>query len=389
MHTGLVRLAIIAGMVFLFAFSAGAAAFTVGDTDLTLGGTIRLDSGWRYSDFGDAELGSAAIDHQTHFFTEHPTNSRVFVKAVQGKMSSHVEVGIVNNVDVETRHVYAAYDMGGGRSLLFGQTWVPFSEDYPNQRLFYDNDMAAFGDITIFRRPQIRFELVQDKTTFKLAFLESEKGFADGAHYDTQDVLPALVASVAYNKDTWSINPSLYAQQYQLKALSDTGQYSRDATVTTAIFALNASLSVDPITLTAELWIGQNAAVAATPVDLGRNASFGMPVFDGGAQGQVLEDVDSYGGWIQISAPIKTGTLYAGVGYQGAEVQPDADGYEEGVHTWAVFINYAFPLYRSFTLTPEIFYADYGNNPDQNAYGQGRNSLGTDLFIGIHFQYDF
>jgi hypothetical protein len=87
--------------------------------------------------------------------------------------------------------------------------------------------------------------------------------------------------------------------------------------------------------------------------------------------------------------PINTGTFRVGAGYQSSEVEPSAEGYEDDMSTWAAFINYEYPIYQSFTITPEIMYANYGKNPDKNAYGDGKNDLGTDLFVGVHFQYDF
>ena len=373
-------------MVFGFSQSAGAASFKAGETDLSLGGSVRLDSGWRFSDYGDAKLGTAEIDDKTDFFTEHPGNSRVFLKAVTGKMTGYVELGIHSGVS--TRHAYAVYDLGAGNSLLVGHTWVPVSEDGPSQRLNYDDGLSYFGELSFVRGPQIRFEHSKDELTCKLAVMEARTEFEDD-HYQAEDVIPAIAATLIYDDGKINITPSLYAQRYELKALDNDGQYSDDATVTTYIVSLDASLKLDPLTLSGEVWYGQNASAAADIVAGQLNASFGMPAFDGDATGQGLEDVNSYGGWVQLAMPINTGTFRVGAGYQSSEVEPSAEGYEDDMSTWAAFINYEYPIYQSFTITPEIMYANYGKNPDKNAYGDGKNDLGTDLFVGVHFQYDF
>lgn len=411
-YLGLLAIAI---MVIGLALPVQAASFKVGDTDLSLGGSARLDVGWRFSDFGDAKQGSARIDDKTDFFLENPGNSRVFMKAVNGKLTGYAEIGLGDDGGISTRHIYVNYDMANGNSVLLGRTWNPVAENSPNQRLFYDDGLQFFGDLYIDRAEQIRFTHSQDNLTFTLALqkavnylnggevLESDTyHIPDGPSisyneitlddlYDAEYTLPAISLAMSFDSGNFNITPSLFAQQFELRALTDTGPYSDDITVTTYALAVDASFKADPLTISGELWWGQNVAVAASLAsDLTRafdvyNADFGMPVLDDNPNGADIEDVNSYGGWIQLAADIKPGTLSCGFGYQTADVKnkPSAD-YEDNVSTWGAFVNYEYPIAKGFTVTPELLYVNYGSYPEK-----GDNDLGDDIFVGLHFQYDF
>ena len=59
------------------------------------------------------------------------------------------------------------------------------------------------------------------------------------------------------------------------------------------------------------------------------------------------------------------------------------------------FANVAFAIAKGFTVQPEIAWFDHGNDARKTlsasgvSYAEGDNTLGTDLYFGIHFQYDF
>lgn len=147
-----------------------------------------------------------------------------------------------------------------------------------------------------------------------------------------------------------------------------------------------SSLKMKEATLSGELWWGQNVAAAFDLASGARNDDFGMPCLDDNLDGQDINDVNSYGGWVQLSASIKPGTVACGFGYQNAEVEYEGEGFESDVSTWGVFANYTYPITTGFSVTPEILYVNYGDAPVKY---EGGNELGNDLFVGVHFQYDF
>ena len=427
-------LAAIAIMVIGFAVPSQAASFKVGDTDWTLGGSARLDVGWRSSELGDRkELGVGSQDKQKDFFLYVPSNTRLFTKAVNGNMGGYVELGLFPGIPdwgydavVKVRHAYLNYDMGGGNSLLIGRTWTCVAEDSPNQRLFDDNGLGGLGDLYLGRNPQIRFIHTQNKMTFQVAIEDNKISGPDtallalmgklpgiiaeytAANYLIEDLTPALAMSLSYDGGSFVITPSLYAQQFTLKADeldTDTGEAVAglgDIDLTSYALALNGAVKFEGLTLSGEVWWGQNVALFAAVTNYG-NPIFGWPLPDLSSYDEDIarftdvKDVKSYGGWLQLAAPIKPGTLYVGAGYQTAESGIDVDEVSIDDYTaMGFFINYEYPIAKNFTMTPEVAYYDYGKLKGNAALeGEGGEianwdfKLGKDWFFGVHFQYDF
>jgi hypothetical protein len=424
-------LAAIAIMVIGFALPSQAASFKVGDTDWTLGGSARLDVGWRSQDLGEArkEFEIGAADKLKDFFLTVPSNTRIFAKAVNGNLTGYTELGLSpGNADwgidaeVKVRHVYLGYDMGGGNSLLLGQTWTCVAEDSPNQRLFDDNGLMGVGDLYLGRHPQIRFIHTQDKMTFQVAIEDNRAitpeevgqalddftgGYLSGLlatepSYLVEDTTPGIALSLSYDGGSFLITPSLYAQQYKLKADElnpDTGEAAEgvdDIKVTSYVLALDGALKFEGLTLSGEAWWGQNVALIAY-ITNGGNPVFGLTVPDIESVNFDIKDIKSYGGWLQLAAPLKPGTLYVGAGYQKAESGVDiVEGSIDDYTAMGFFINYEYPIVKNFTMTPEVAYYDYGKLKGSAVIeGDGGTNvdwdleLGKDWFFGVHFQYDF
>ena len=433
-------LAAIAIMVIGFALPSQAASFKVGDTDWTLGGSARLDVGWRSQDLGEArtEFGIGAEDKNKDFFLTVPSNTRIFAKAVNGNLTGYTELGLSPGnaawdiaAEVKVRHVYLGYDMGGGNSLLLGQTWTCVAEDSPNQRLFDDNGLMGVGDLYLGRRPQIRFIHTQDKMTFQVAIEDNRATILTDEFIDTlweftgenfdvdhpcyliEDVTPAIALSLSYDGGSFVITPSLYAQQFTLKAdeleLNEDDEFVAledldDIDITAYAVALNGAVKFEGLTLSGEVWWGQNVALFAAVTNYG-NPVFGWPIPSLSSYDEDMdfltevEDVKSYGGWLQLAAPIKPGTLYVGAGYQTAESGIDVDEVSIDDYTaMGFFINYEYPIAKNFTMTPEIAYYDYGKLKGTVPVIEGEEvvdlvdvdyKLGKDWFFGVHFQYDF
>jgi len=59
--------------------------------------------------------------------------------------------------------------------------------------------------------------------------------------------------------------------------------------------------------------------------------------------------------------------------------------YEDSVAIWSAFVSVKYPIFEGFYVQPEVSYFDYGDSKVKSS----TNDLGTDLFVGVHFQYDF
>lgn len=391
---GLTALAI---MVIALALPAQAASFKIGASDWTLGGSVRLDTGWQISDYGDSDF-----DDETDFFLENPGDSRINAQAVYGKMTAFAELGLGNTrggTDVGVRHLYATYTLGGGNSILLGRTWTCLAEDSPNQLLWGGNAMFGFGDLFAGRHDQIRFIHAQDKLTFQVA-IEDAKGAepADvsttvgGFDVSTENIFPALVMSMGYDDGKLAVTPSLYVQTFKFKVQAPALNIEEDEDITSYALACDASINLNALKISGEIWWGQNLSTLGLDMrGHGASTAFGGPVLEiNAATGAInLDDANSYGGWVQLAAKVKPGTLYVGAGYQQADTEMPGAGFEDEISTWGAFINYAYPIAKNFTITPELAYFNCGDDANKNLFGAGANELGSETFIGVHFQYDF
>lgn len=366
-----------------------AASFKLGDVDMTLGGSARLDVGWQSSDFGDVQDGR--LDSKTDFFCKNPGNSRVKVKTVYDTMTGYAEIGLKSDNTVGVRHIYASYNMENGNSLLVGQTDTIISEMKPDQRLADDLNLQGFGYLYNNRRPQVRFTHAGEKVAFKVA-LEEDRDVKDeyidisGDHL-AEKATPAVVLAMDYKVGGLLITPSAYFQQFKNKA-NDNAPDTKDVTISTYALAFDGSYKQDRIGAAFEVWYGQNLSIF--DLDKRKNSPttvMGKPVKN--AAGNDIKDVNSQGGWLQLSLKADSGAFRVGGGMQQSDTGLKGDTFEDTITTMGAYINYEYIIAKGFTVTPEIAYFDYGKDANKDKAGTGKNDLGSDIFAGAHFQYDF
>jgi hypothetical protein len=270
--------------------------FKISAVDVTLGGSARVDAGWQFSDYGDVADGK--LDSGTDYFLRNPGNSRVRLKAVFENMTGYAEMGLKTDNTVGVRHFYGSYDLGGGNSLLFGQTAPAFSELKPDQRLYDDLNLQGFGYLYNNRRPQIRYTHTAGSITMKAA-LEEPRGVKDeyvsiaGEHLAVK-TLPALALAMEYKDGGLMVTPSAYYQQFKSKA-NDDGVDTKDVTIATYGLSLNSAYKTDPVVLAGGVWYGQNLSIF--DMDKRKNSPstvMGKPIAD--TTGNDIEDIDSLGG---------------------------------------------------------------------------------------------
>lgn len=363
--------------------------FKISDVDVTLGGSARVDAGWQFSDYGDVADGK--LDSGTDYFLRNPGNSRVRLKAVFENMTGYAEMGLKTDNTVGVRHFYGSYDLGGGNSLLFGQTDTAFSELKPDQRLNDDLNLQGFGYLYNNRRPQIRYTHTAGSITMKAA-LEEPRGVKDeyvsiaGEHLAVK-TLPALALAMEYKDGGLMVTPSAYYQQFKSKA-NDDGVDTKDVTIATYGLSLNSAYKTDPVVLAGGVWYGQNLSIF--DMDKRKNSPstvMGKPIAD--TTGNDIEDIDSLGGWVQLSFKTGPGLFRVGGGVQRSDTGLSGPSVEDRISTMGAYVNYEYAVAKGFTLTPELAYFDYGKDADKNKAGTRKNDLGNDVYAGIHLQYDF
>ncbi len=420
MKKSLMRTLVSLLVVLGIAVPAIAAEFKIGDVDFKLGGSLRYDVGYQLSDLGDVAIGGE--DSQKDFFMVNPGNSRLNLQVAYGDMTAFVEAAIVSD-DITTRHAYLTYDMGDSGQLLIGQTWSLLSQNLPNQRLNADDCLIGAGDLYSGRNPQIRYTMdVDDSVSVSVAIEDNDNTTPDSliGSYVVDELTPAILGSLTFNvDDSISINPSFLIQQYEMKSSAIAVNYTvgantvlvplKDHDLIAWALALNGTIKpTEDIRIDVEGWYGRNVGVFASGMDIRpakKTSNFGVPLADvtglaiftvnGNANALItlrdFDDVPSYGGWFQVTLPVDPVTIYAGAGYQ--ECQLDGPSYliETELATWGAFVNAQYNITDNFYVQPELAYFDYGNDVLKTGYSGiwGSNDLGSDIFVGLHFQYDF
>ena len=80
-----------------------------------------------------------------------------------------------------------------------------------------------------------------------------------------------------------------------------------------------------------------------------------------------------------------------------ANMQTEMLYWDDRVSTMGAFVNVKIPIVGKFYMQPELAYYDYGDDPCDTVnasttnqfVGLGNTDLGSDIYAGIHFQYDF
>jgi hypothetical protein len=376
--------------------------FKLADVDWELGGSVRFDMGYRFSDLGSTPVMPAGQESkQTDWFLENPGNSRLNLKATYDNIMAFYEVGIPTNpASLTTRHLYAKYTFNDSNSLLLGQTTSLLAPLDPEQHLRQDKLLTGFGNLYPSRNPQFRYSYKSGGLTANIALEDTKTAVADtvvsGSHI-IDSYIPVIEANLEYKTDMFMVMPSVYYQSYELKK-NDALDTTKSVNLDSWAIALDGTLKTDVLLLAAEVWYGQNLSTFSIDQrsSAKKTTTMGAPVAN--AAGSDIKNVKSLGGWVQVGIPVKPVTIYAGYGYQQSGVEKTDTAtvqYDDKVQTQGAFINAKWEVKKGFYVQPEVAYFDNGKDAQKTLtakdtiYAEGENNLGNDLYAGIHFQYDF
>jgi hypothetical protein len=398
-----VSLAVISILAIACVFQANAANFQLGDANVLIGGSLRYDIGWKRSDLGSTPVTPAGqVSEKTTFFNEVPIDNRLFLGVAYDKIKSFLDIAIKGNDPgsnaITNRQAYFTYDMGGGNTILFGQTYSILSAGAPKyQMLNADNILRGFGNLAHLRIEQIQFSHKGGPMLYQFSVETTRSAMPSTSalmtNHTEEKSFPAVVAAITYKNNGFTLTPSGYFQSYKLRG-NQNG--AKDINVTSWAAALNGEYATRVVTISMEGWYGSNLSTLGP--SLGNNDNrpsakrttvMGVPYVTSDGN---IRDARDMGGWIQLSFPVKPIIINVGAGYQREEVPDMGPTYESSIETKAVFTNFRYPIYKGFFMQPEIVWFDYGHDAQKQlsaSYAYGDNKLGSDVFAGIHFQYDF
>jgi len=402
------RLFILVATALLFAAPVFAGVdFNVADAKATLGASVWVEAGWDYQFHGDVPTDYTS-DKETQQYIAIDDPSNINLKVEYKNLNAYTEIRYHNSADykIELYSIYGAYNFSDENQILFGKAPIVFSTMAPKQYLYNDNCLDGYGGLDPWKESlQVRFSHKGKNLGFDIALEEvkTDSGIEDsyienneldsGGSFQVQNYLPALALNLTWKPlDILTINPSGYIQQYQLKPKGIADINNTD--VLTYALSLGIEANLKPINIQAEGWYGQNLSVLEgidarpsffDPIYIAEYDDnqyltlMGTPQWDNNK----LKDVITYGGWLQIEAPIKNFTPRIGGGYQRSSTGIVAEGYERHIYTWSAFANCDIKIKDYLTVCPEFLYMYNGKDADKNFLGTGYNKLGYETMGGV------
>ncbi|QYJ86974.1 porin [Shewanella mesophila] len=316
--------------------------FNVNDTDLTIGGYIKLTgifdsdgtinapyNGDLYSVYSTPIDGSPNAESSDFRMTAR--ESRIFLKSSTetdyGKLTSHFEGDFFADIDSDgptwsnshgfrIRHAYFKME-NGAHSLLAGQTWTNFMDFAGSMPSL---DFASDPGSSFVRQPQVRYQYNIAKGQYaSVSFENPTLGLTKAGPFtqvnagsSSEDLMPDIVAKYFYANKHVTVSPRAVVRRFELDG-NDTFGYG---------LALNSSLKFGD---------GHKAVLGLMYGDgIGRYAGLG---FNAGAGIDNLGDVDtlkfsSINGGVIFSLK-KDLRLAVGAGYS----KQDEEGFENGILT--------------------------------------------------------
>lgn len=378
--------------------------FSVGDAKATLGASVWVEAGWDYQFHGDVPTDTIS-DNETQQYIAIDDPSNVNLEVEYKNLGAYTEIRFSNNneFNIELYSIYGKYNFDDKNSILFGKAPVVFSMMAPKQNLYNSNCLDGFGGLDPWKESfQLRYSFKGEKFGIDFALEEIktdgsieaeyiENNELDGGSFQVQNYLPAFVLNFTWIPlDVLTINPSGYIQQYQLKPKGMESINNTDVLTYGLSLGIEANLKL--VNIQAEGWYGQNLAVLEgidarpeffDPININGEDHYltlmGTPVWDGNN----LKDVMTYGGWLQIEAPIKNFTPRIGGGYQRSTTgYVDAD-HQSHVFTWGAFANCDIKIKEYLNVCPEFLYMFNGQDADKNFLGNGYSKLGYEAMGGV------
>jgi hypothetical protein len=366
--------------------------FKLADVDWTIGGSVRLDVVYKFSDLGSVPTGQES--KVKDWYLENPGNSRLYLKATYNRITAFYEDAVPTNpVGWYTRHLYADYKINDANSLLLGQTTSILAPLDPEQHLRQDKLMTGFGNLYPSRNPQFKYTYKSGGLTAAVALQDTKEAaastFVTGNHI-VEGYIPVVMAAVEYKTDMFMVMPSVYYQTYELKKNEDVAT-TKSVDVNSWAIALDGTIKTDVVLFAAEVWYGQNLSTWSIDQRSSsmKTTTMGAPIADPDNANDV-KNVKSMGGWVQVGIPIKPVTIYAGYGYQQADTDmTPSETYEKTIATQGIYVNAKWEVKKGFYVWPEVAYFDNGKDAKKVLNDSNGNKLGNDLYAGVHFQYDF
>ena len=366
-----------------------------------------------------------SVDASRSWFTiDVPGSTRLYGKWTNdaGDVGMHIEIGLRGEEGggerVNTRYAYGWWKINPMFKLTVGQqdeVIAPYKNaqsmgthgKLANRRdnVMNHTGLRGFGAIGNDRKEGIRLDTkLGEKSNLAIAIYNPNVNNAIGswATRDEEEVLPRLDITYSVSLGAFSLAPGFSWQKVQYEWDPQSPNLANDFTDFDAwVWALPVKFAPGgPITVSAELTFGENLGngnwntgsygYPAPNGNVAAGAQFDNPVLNGVAT-TVVADTEFLGFWADLAwkaHPIAT--IHFMYGMQ----QLSNDDRLAQANRWdntrvAYGVSIPIKVAKGFTIRPEIFYYDYGENEVNGIVDPANGDMGSQTLVGVQFLVAF
>ncbi len=367
-----------------------------------------------------------SVDASRSWFTiDVPSSTRLYGKWTNdaGDVGMHIEIGLRGeeggNEVVNTRYAYGWWKINPIFKLTAGQqdeVIAPYrasQELGTNGKLGTRNDtnmdhtgLRGFGGIGNDRKEGIRLDTkLGEKTNLAIAIFTPNVNGAQGswAARDEENTIPRIDATFSVSLGAFSLAPGFSWYKVQYEWDPQCANYQGDfADIDAWVLSLPVKFATGgPITVTAELNYGENIGNGNWNIGRYTNIAPNNTISTGAqfdnvtdASGNVftqVADTEFLGFWADLSwkaHPIATvHFLYGLQRLTNDDRVAQANRWDNTRFAYGVSI--PIKVAKGFTIRPEIFYYDYGENERGGVVDPANGDLGSQTIVGVQFRVAF
>lgn len=325
------------------------------------------------------------------------SNNRIRMYMRSDFLEGFIDMGYNDSANkVTTREYWGRYMLNDKAFIAIGQQKQLFSQYISNQVWDGDLGMGAIGIAYQSARPKITFGY----NGFCFALGNPYNGRSQVDIYgnakdglQTKDInayLPQLQASYEYKADTWRVKFAGAYQHLRLQKIANGATDLSSKTLHSWLWSTEVDFNYGPFYLAIAGTLGQNWSDAGwndENSNIGSNWNGDYFIQVAGYQWRAkangtYEFKDTTSAMVALVSAYQLAEalrLEAGAGYR----YDDNSCFKKTSHVWNAYLQVAYMVAPSFTVTPEVGYLDFGKNAKS---GENQGSL---WYIGAKWQMDF
>jgi hypothetical protein len=330
---------------------------------VTAYGSVRMETFYR----NVTEPSGSALDDDGDLIWEMEAISRFGAKLKTDDLTGQTEFSLNSGAGtVGLRHLWAQYQTDAG-ALRMGQTWTQTSLWLTDLAAETENGMIGYGALYDGREPMIRWAMPMG---LSIELLEPETGKNVGAD-NVDTIIPKIGVRYVKKWDTVTLHVAGALQTFKLE---DANNDLDDESITSYFVGAFAKGTFGPATIAGTGHYGVN--LGNHGIAGGTETAAGEAMLDP-VNGKI-EDSTQFGGWLTVAMAAGPGTATIGAGYE----EVDNDLYRDPDGAAAYFVQYNYPIAKTFFIVPEVAYFD--EMDDENG-----NEQSDRLYVGAKWQMNF